>query len=84
MCFTYVYPPPLPQYHEYSEEQNKVVQAPVVSYLESKEMFLVHISEHELWPLVRVGQELGHPVPQPTEGAVPRVPAENGQSKVKL
>lgn len=84
MCFTYVYPPPPPNTMNTLKNKKKVVQAPVVSYLESKEMFLVHISEHELWPLVRVGQELGDPVPQPTEGAVPRVPAENGQSKVKL
>lgn len=48
MCFTYVYPPPPPNTMNTLKNKKKVVQAPVVSYLESKEMFLVHISEHEL------------------------------------
>lgn len=65
-------------------EEKKSVKRSLVSYLESKKMLFVPKPEHELWPLVRIGKELGDSVPQPPEGAVPRVPAEDGQGEVEL
>lgn len=65
-------------------EEKKCQKASLVSYLESKKMLFVPKPKHELWPLVRIGKELGDSVPQPPEGAVPRVPAEDGQGEVEL
>ena len=54
------------------------------SYLKSKEMVGVLFAEHELWAFVCVEEELGDTVPQPSEGLVARVPAEDGDSEVEL
>ena len=40
--------------------------------------------EHELWAFVCVEEELGDAIPQPSEGLVARVPAEDGDSEVEL
>ena len=44
----------------------------------------IDIVKHKRRSLIRVRQELSHPVPEPLEGLVPRVPAQDDQREEEL